>query len=94
MAKINQVSFKSICNQKVNVEELMDGDLKGIVGGVVSSSTSEVTATSTDGTNSSVISSTQETIDVNKKLRTLKTIKTKTSNGVTETTESLTTSPI
>lgn len=36
MANVNQASLKSIRNQKVTIEELIDVELKGIVGGVVS----------------------------------------------------------
>ncbi|MDZ7962895.1 MAG: hypothetical protein RMY34_34365 [Aulosira sp. DedQUE10] len=94
MATVNQVSFKSICNQKVTVEELIDGELKGIVGGVVSSYTSNVTATSTDGTNSSVVDSTQEIVSRKKNERIRITKKTITINGLVQTTESQQTSPI
>jgi len=33
MPNVNRVSFKSTCSQKVIIEELIDGELKGIVGG-------------------------------------------------------------
>jgi hypothetical protein len=95
MANVNQVSFKSICNQKVTIEELIDGELKGIVGGVVSSSNiSELTAISTDGTKSSVVDSSQEIVDVKNKIRKRRTQKTTILNGVTTTIESQETSPI
>ncbi|BAY26919.1 hypothetical protein NIES2100_67350 [Calothrix sp. NIES-2100] len=94
MAKVNQVSFKSIRNQKVTVEELIDGELKGIVGGVVSSYTSEVNTTSTDGTNSSIVDSTQEIVDLKNKTRTRKIQKTTILNGVAQSIASVETSPI
>lgn len=94
MPNVNQVSFKSIRNQKVTVEELIDGELKGIIGGVVSSYTSEVTTTSTDGTNSSIVDSAQEIVDVKNKIRTRKIQKMINLNGVTQTIESQETSPI
>ena len=94
MANVNQVSFKSIRNQKVTVEELIDVELKGIVGGVVSTYTSEVTTTSTDGTNSSVVDSVQEVVNVKSKIKTRQTKKTTTVNGATQITQLLETSPI
>lgn len=48
MPNVNRVSFKSTCSQKVIVEELIDGELKGIVGGEsVSFTSSDIPA---DGT--------------------------------------------
>lgn len=94
MANVNKASFKSISNQKVTVKELIDAELKGIVGGVVSSYTSEVTTTSTDGTTASIVDSAQEIVDVKNKIKARTTKTTTTLNGVTQTIESRNISPI
>ncbi|RCJ39671.1 hypothetical protein A6770_11325 [Nostoc minutum NIES-26] len=79
MASINRFSFKSTCSQKVIVEELIDGELKGIVGGeTLSFSSSDIPA---DGT--VIIELSTE----DKQTGNERTVKRKTKKTVGETTE-------
>ncbi|MEH2109666.1 hypothetical protein [Nostoc sp.] len=71
MANVNQVSFKSTCNHKVIVEELIDSELKGIVGGtIVVDSSSQITVSSTDGNDAIIQDSSQEVVNLKNKQRT------------------------
>lgn len=85
MAKINRISFKATCNQKVIVEELIDSELKGMVGGErISFSGSDIPAGAT-------IKLEQSTIDVqNGNARTITTETVKDINGVIEATKKVT----
>ncbi|OUL19771.1 hypothetical protein BV378_31635 [Nostoc sp. RF31YmG] len=48
MNNVNQFSFKSTCSQKVIIEELIDSELKGVVGGeTLSFSSSNLTSNGT-----------------------------------------------
>ncbi|MEH2203623.1 MAG: hypothetical protein V7K53_06005 [Nostoc sp.] len=94
MANINQVSFKSICNQKVTVKELIDGELKGIVGGTSDSFISELNVTSTDENGSSIVTSAQQTVARKDGVKTRRIKETTTFNGQTQIIESVETLPI
>ncbi|WP_375471613.1 hypothetical protein [uncultured Nostoc sp.] len=96
MANVNQVSFKSTCNRKVLVEELIDGELKGIVGGItVSSDNSQIiTAISTDGNDAVVQDSNQDIVNTKTKQRTRRRKLYTFINGVTQTTDATVTSAV
>lgn len=81
MANVTQVSFKSNQNQKVIIEELRDGELRGIVGGeTVSYSASNVT-----GETKVLIEQSIEDKQTGNQ-RTVTTETSKTVNGITEVT--------
>ncbi|WP_414570430.1 hypothetical protein [Nostoc sp. CCY 9925] len=85
MANINGVSLKSHSHQKVIIEELRDGELKGIVGGeTISYSASNVTG---DGTEIIIEQSIQDKQTGNNRKVTTKT--SKTVNGITQATTTI-----
>ncbi|WP_448265177.1 hypothetical protein [Nostoc sp. DSM 114159] len=85
MTTFNQVSFKSICNRKVIVEELIDSELKGIVGGdIVLDFSSQINAISTDGTDAVVQDSNQDVVDTKAKQRTRTKRRFSLTNGVAQ----------
>ncbi|MGV0104155.1 hypothetical protein NSTCB13_02814 [Nostoc sp. DSM 114160] len=85
MTNFNQVSFKSICNRKVIVEELIDSELKGIVGGdIVLDFSSQINAISTDGTDAVVQDSNQDVVDTKTKQRTRTRRRFSLTNGVAQ----------
>ncbi|MEH2369517.1 hypothetical protein [Nostoc sp.] len=96
MTNINQMSFKSICNRKFIVEELIDSELKGIVGGnIVLDFSSQITAFSNDGTDAVVQDSNQDIVNTKTKQRTRTRRRFTLINGVVQTTiDSTGTSPI
>ncbi|MEH2150400.1 hypothetical protein [Nostoc sp.] len=95
MANINQVSFKSTCNHKFIVEELIDSELKGIVGGtVISDSSSQITVISTDGNDAIIQDSSQEVVNLKNKQRTRRRRIFTLINGVREIIDSTVTSAI
>ncbi|MEH2225254.1 hypothetical protein [Nostoc sp.] len=95
MTNINQMSFKSTCNQKFLVEELIDSELKGIVGGnIVLDFSSQITAISTDGTNATVQDSNQDIVNTKTKQRTRTRRRFSLINGVVQTIDSTVTSSI
>lgn len=95
MTNINQVSFNSTCNRKVLVEELIDSELKGIVGGVISVYfSSDVTAISTDGNDATVQDSNQDIVNTKTKQRTRTRRRFTLINGVAQTIDSTVTSSI
>ncbi|MDZ8091421.1 MAG: hypothetical protein RMZ42_05700 [Nostoc sp. DedQUE05] len=96
MTTINQVSFKSTCNRKVIVEELIDGELKGIVGGIsiVLDFSSQINATSTDGNDAVVQDSNQDIVNTKTKQRTRTRRRFTLINGVGQTIDSTVTSAI
>ncbi|MEH1857040.1 MAG: hypothetical protein V7L21_03300 [Nostoc sp.] len=92
MANVNQVSFRSTCNRKVIVEELIDGELKGIVGGIVLDFSSQINATSTDGNDAVVQESNQDFVNAKTKQRTRRRRIYTFINGVVQTIDSTVTS--
>ncbi|WP_445633141.1 hypothetical protein NSTC745_04765 [Nostoc sp. DSM 114161] len=85
MAHTNRVSLKSHSHQKVLIEELKDGELKGIVGGeTVSYSASNVTG---DGTEIIIEQSIEDKQTGNNRTVTTKT--SKTVNGTKEATTTI-----
>ncbi|MEH2272177.1 MAG: hypothetical protein V7K68_27775 [Nostoc sp.] len=95
MANVNQVSFKSTCNHKVIVEELIDSELKGIVGGtVILDSSSQIIAISTDGNDAIIQDSSQEVVNLKNKQRTRRRRIFTLVNGVREIIDSTVTSAI
>ncbi|MEH2174836.1 hypothetical protein [Nostoc sp.] len=85
MTIINQVSFKSICNRKVIVEELIDSELKGIVGGdIVLDFSSQINAISTDGTDAVIQDSNQDVVNTKTKQRTRTRRRFSLTNGVAQ----------
>ncbi|MBP5977238.1 hypothetical protein HW132_32080 [Brasilonema sp. CT11] len=54
MGNVNKMNLRLSSNQKVIVEELIEHELEGIVGGVTSTLVSNVTAVSTDGNDVSI----------------------------------------
>ena len=96
MVNVNQVSFKSTCNRKVLVEELIDGELKGIVGGITVSSENLqiITAISTDGNDATVQDSNQDIVNTKTKQRTRRRKLYTFINGVTQTTDTTVTSAV
>ncbi|MEH2125750.1 hypothetical protein [Nostoc sp.] len=95
MTNINQMSFKSICNRKVIVEELIDSELKGIVGGnIVLNFSSQINATSTDGTDATVQDSNQDIVNTKTNQRTRTRRRFSLINGVVQTIDSTVTSSI
>ncbi|MDZ8135001.1 MAG: hypothetical protein RM049_06820 [Nostoc sp. DedQUE04] len=96
MTTINQVSFQSTCNRKVIVEELIDGELKGIVGGIsiVLDLSSQINATSTDGNDAVVQDSNQDIVNTKTKQRTRTRRRFTLINGVGQTIDSTVTSAI
>ena len=86
MTNINQMSFKSTCNRKFIVEELIDSELKGIVGGnIVLDFSSQITAISTDGTDAVVQDSNQDIVNTKTKQRTRTRRRFSLINGVAQT---------
>ncbi|MFN6558581.1 MAG: hypothetical protein RMY28_002085 [Nostoc sp. ChiSLP01] len=84
MTNVNEFSFKSTCSQKVIVEELKDGELKGIVGG---ESVSFSDADIPEGGNITIQISTED-----KQIGNERTVKRKTKkdvNGKVEATEEI-----
>ena len=96
MANVNQVSFKSTCNRKVLVEELIDGELKGIVGGITvySDNSQIIAAISTDGNDAVVQDSNQDIVNTKTKQRTRRRKLYTFINGVTQTTDTTVTSAV
>ncbi|MEH2088473.1 hypothetical protein [Nostoc sp.] len=95
MTNINQMSFKSTCNRKVIVEELIDSELKGIVGGnIVLDFSSQINAISTDGTDATVQDSNQDIVNTNTKQRTRTRRRFTLRNGVVQIIDSTVTSSI
>ncbi|MBW4596292.1 MAG: hypothetical protein KME46_26140 [Brasilonema angustatum HA4187-MV1] len=54
MGNVNKMNIRLSSNDKVIVEELIENELEGIVGGVTSTLVSNVTAVSTDGNDVSI----------------------------------------
>ncbi|MEH2212034.1 hypothetical protein [Nostoc sp.] len=95
MTNINQMSFKSTCNRKFLVEELIDSELKGIVGGnIVLDFSSQITAISTDGADATVQDSNQDIVNTKTKQRTRTRRRFSLINGVVQTIDSTVTSSI
>ncbi|MEH1945878.1 MAG: hypothetical protein V7K77_02650 [Nostoc sp.] len=95
MTNINQMSFKSTCNRKFIVEELIDSELKGIVGGnIVLDFSSQINAISTDGTDATVQDSNQDIVNTKTKQRTRTRRRFSLINGVVQTIDSTVTSSI
>ncbi|MDZ8188628.1 MAG: hypothetical protein RMX96_27710 [Nostoc sp. ChiSLP02] len=84
MANINRVSFKSNHKQKVIIEELRDGELKGIVGG----ETISYSASNVDNATQIIIEQSIEDKQTGNQ-RTVTTKTNKTVNGVTEATTNI-----
>ncbi|NMG10201.1 hypothetical protein [Brasilonema sp. UFV-L1] len=61
MTNVNQISFQATSNQKVIVQELIEGELEGIVGGV-DSRVSQESVVTVNGSDSTINDSSQQIV--------------------------------